>query len=75
MAAFALVLFDIDGCTAIVDSRKLCLDGKLPLSGQQGYTKLGRQRLRVEILQVSGNLKEKTLFVFSPILEKMATSA
>lgn len=55
MAAFALVLFDIDGCTAIVDFKKLCLDGKPHVSGQQGYTRLGRKRLKVEILMVSGN--------------------
>lgn len=55
MTAFALVLFDIDGCTAIVDFKKLCLDGKPHVSGQQGYTRLGRQRLKVEILMVSGN--------------------
>lgn len=55
MAAFALMLFDIDGCRAIVDSKKLCLDGKPHVSGQQVYTKHGREKLRVEILQASGN--------------------
>lgn len=70
MVAFALVLFDIDGCGAIVDSKKLCMDGKPHVSGQQGYTKHGRERLRVEILQASGNFWKKKRFLFLRYLKK-----
>lgn len=55
MAAYALVLFDVDGYTAIVDSKKLVLEGKDLVNGQQGYMKLGADKLKVEILQLSGN--------------------
>lgn len=44
MAGYALVLFDVDGCTAIVDSKKLVLEGKDLVNGQQGYMKFwGRE--------------------------------
>lgn len=56
MAAYALVLFDVDGCTAIVDSKKLVLEGKDLVNGQQGYMKFGVEKLKVEILQLSGNI-------------------
>lgn len=61
MSAYALVLFDVDGCTAIVDSKKLCLDGKTLVNGQHGHMKLHREKLKVEILQLSGNF-------FKPLL-------
>ncbi|XP_062596535.1 uncharacterized protein LOC134257979, partial [Saccostrea cucullata] len=51
--ASALVLFDVDGCTAIVDSKKLVLNGKDLVTGQKGHMKLGREELHVEILKVS----------------------
>lgn len=51
---YALVLFDVDGCTAIVDSKKLVLEGKDLVNGQQGYMKFGAEKLKVEILQLSG---------------------
>lgn len=57
MASFALVLFDVDGCTAIVDSKKLVLEGKDLVTGQHGYMNFGGEKLKVEILQLSGNLK------------------
>lgn len=57
MSAYALVLFDVDGCTAIVDSKKLCLDGKTLVNGQHGHMKLHREKLKVEILQLSDSKK------------------
>jgi hypothetical protein len=55
MATFGLVLFDVDGCTAIVECKKLMLEGKDLVTGQQGYMMFGRDKLKVEILQLSGN--------------------
>lgn len=52
MAGYALVLFDVDGCTAIVDSKKLVLEGKDLVNGQQGYMKFGAEKLKVEILVI-----------------------
>lgn len=62
MAAYALVLFDVDGCTAIVDSKKLVLEGKDLVNGQQGYMKFGAEKLKVEILQLSDSKRELNTF-------------
>lgn len=51
MAAYALVFFDVDVCTAIVNS-KLVLEGKDLVNDQQGYMKFGAEKLKVEILQL-----------------------
>ncbi|XP_052691832.1 uncharacterized protein LOC128169804 [Crassostrea angulata] len=62
MTANALVLFDVDGCTAIVDSKKLVLEGKDLVNGQQGYMKFGAEKLKVEILQLSDSKRELNTF-------------
>lgn len=72
MAGYALVLFDVDGCTAIVDSKKLVLEGKDLVNGQQGYMKFGAEKLKVEILQLSGNISlrasnQKCYFLVDPV--------
>lgn len=72
MAGYALVLFDVDGCTAIVDSKKLVLEGKDLVNGQQGYMKFGAENLKVEILQLSDNISlrasnRKCNFLVDPV--------
>lgn len=72
MAGYALVLLDVDGCTAIVDSKKLVLEGKDLVNGQQGYMKFGAEKLKVEILQLSGNISlrasnQKCYFLVDPV--------
>lgn len=50
---YALVLFDVDGCTAVVESKKLKMEGKDLVTGQMGHMTFAREKLQVEILQLS----------------------
>ncbi|XP_062612437.1 uncharacterized protein LOC134274201 [Saccostrea cucullata] len=51
---FALVLFDLDGCTAIVDAKKCQVpDIKALLKGQHVDVKYHKETLKVEILELS----------------------
>ena len=59
---YALVLFDVDGCTAIVEARKLVLEGKDLARGLRCHMKLGSEKLDVEILQTSGMLWRLVFF-------------
>lgn len=56
MVPYALVLFDYDGCTAIVDTKKLVLEGGNLVNGQQCRMRLHGENLAVEILQLSGSV-------------------
>ena len=52
---FALVLFDIDGCTSIVDVKKFQTPNATDLTkGQQVSIKFQKQMHKVEILEMSG---------------------
>ena len=52
---FALVLFDIDGCTSIVDVKKFQTPNATDLTkGQQVNIKFQKQMQKVEILEMSG---------------------
>lgn len=50
--AFALVLFDVDGCTAIVNSKKLG-DPKDLKKGQHANIRLNQEKMKVEVLELS----------------------
>ncbi|XP_061194227.1 uncharacterized protein LOC133202425 [Saccostrea echinata] len=52
MASLALVLFDVDGCTAIVSSKKLG-DPKELKKGQHAHIRLNQEQMKVEILELS----------------------
>lgn len=58
---YALVLFDVDGCTAVVESKKLKMEGKDLVTGQMGHMTFAREKLQVEILQLSGMYRKQTL--------------
>ena len=52
---FALVHFDIDGCTSIVDVKKFQTPNATDLTkGQQVNIKFQKQMHKVEILEMSG---------------------
>lgn len=56
---YALVLFDIDGCTAIIDAKKFKVpDAKALCKGQQVSVQYQKKSLKVEVLELSGNFKE-----------------
>jgi hypothetical protein len=52
---YALILFDIDGCTAVIDAKKIQVQDVEVLSkGQQVFVQYQKRSLKVEILELSG---------------------
>ena len=49
-----LVLFDEDGCTAVVNKNRLLTLDREVTCASTGYIKSGGKRLLVEILEISG---------------------